>query len=125
NYLTNMQTDDEAFTAILIGIAVKGWITITDDGTGAYVLTKTSAGREPLTGDETAVFDILLSTGTSVVVAKENGPLFQDAKRALSGWLDAHSGHGYFARHSGFLVPAVVCIIAGGMAFIYAGLPLK
>jgi uncharacterized membrane protein YgcG len=85
-FIEKMSYDPKCFTAALINLAVKGYLTISEDG-GKYTLRKTGT-ETPLAPGEAALANGLFGTRNSAILEKRNHAVISNAlgehERALS-----------------------------------------
>ncbi len=105
-FLREMKSDDKTFTAALINLAVKGYVTI-EEQAGAYTVSRvaTPAGAtqtkaaNPPSAEEQALLDTLLR-GESITLGNLNYQTFQSAQAQVKQQLTAALGTGeYFATN--------------------------
>jgi uncharacterized membrane protein YgcG len=86
-YLCSMGYDNRCFVAGILGLAVKGYLTIEQpEGgwlrKGHYVLHRRHDSQTPLTADEHALLRTLLGSRESLVLSDENYALLRSAQHA-------------------------------------------
>lgn len=118
-YVTRMGFDQKAFAASVVGMAVKGWLTIEDER-GSYSLTRADGRTEPLTPDEKAAFDRLFGAGGTIALKNVNHRRIKEAIAALKSQLALGFEKIYFLRNARWLVPGLLITgltVLGAVAF--------
>jgi hypothetical protein len=126
-FIDRMGYDRTCFTALVVNLAVKGYLTI-DQRKDGFTLTKNSGTpSEPLSDDERAVFDGLLSHQQKLDCNNAHCATFQSAegalKKALKGAFEDryyHTNSSYFMR--GVLLSLAV-IVASSLVAFFNGKP--
>ena len=117
-YVTRYGADDKAFAAALVGLAVKGHLTIADDE-GSFTITKLAgpANGKALTISERALFAALPSGSTAL--KQVNHAQVGAARRALESALKQEYEGKVFLRNLGWfaagLALSVVCLLIGAL----------
>ncbi|HEY4942860.1 MAG TPA: DUF2207 domain-containing protein [Rhizomicrobium sp.] len=117
-YIHKMTYDRKAFAAALINMAVKGAITIADEG-GTYTLTRTGKNvREcGLSPSETAMSDALFDGPTDSIELKQtNHGDIQRAITALKTSLKTECEKHYFVTNSGWFLGGLAILGLTGAA---------
>ena len=110
-YLVKTGFDDRGFASAVIDMAVKGYLTIKEDGS-TYVLERTGADMKALAADEKIVANKLFgSDGKRVELTQSNQRSIKGAVDALSASLKASEEKVYFVTNSRYLGPGVVASI--------------
>jgi uncharacterized membrane protein YgcG len=105
-YVMRMGFDQKAFAAAVVGMAVKGWLTIEDER-GSYRLNRTDARTEALTADERAAFQQLFAGGATLELKNVNHRRLKDAIAALKNQLARDFEAIYFLRNARWLIPGL------------------
>ncbi|MEJ0028203.1 MAG: DUF2207 domain-containing protein [Rhizomicrobium sp.] len=111
-FIHKMAYDRKAFAAALINMAVKGFLTISEDG-GTYTLTRTgkTVGDCGLSPNEIAMADALFDSPTDSIELKQtNHTVIQRAITALKNGLKNECERHYFVTNAGWF--------AGGLAIL-------
>jgi len=125
-YLERMGFDGKTFTAAILGLAAKGYLTIQQDKHSYSLVRKKGYGplEATLTRDEKTLAGKLFEQGATVHVTEHNS-LLQSAQKALKAMLKAAEEKTYFLTNQGYLIPgvvltaitvAVMVVMAGGAA---------
>src|SRR3989442_13888190 len=110
-FLVKTGFDDRGFASAVIDMAVKGYLTIKEDGS-TYVLERTGADMKALAADEKIVANKLFgSDGKRVELTQSNQRSIKGAGDALSASLKASEEKVYFVTNSRYLGPGVVAWI--------------
>jgi uncharacterized membrane protein YgcG len=125
-FLERMGFDGKAFTAAILGLASKGYLTITKQDR-LYTLTRKAgygALENKLAADEKVLAEKLFSSGATVHLTDHNSTL-QSAQTALKASLKQQEEKTYFVTNQRYLWPgvlltaiavAVMIVIGGGAA---------
>ncbi|MDG2207086.1 MAG: DUF2207 domain-containing protein [Pirellulales bacterium] len=117
-YLWKMGYDRTCFTAAILNLACKGWITIKENE-GKYTLRRTTGEtKEKTSNGEKAVYGELLS-GDSIVLKQANYQKVKSAIEALSTKLSEEFDGRLFFKHVAWLVPGWLFtpLVLGGIWF--------
>jgi len=109
-YLSRMAHDSKTFTAALIDMAVKRFVTIHEDGRRYWVERGTSDGTV-LSDDEAAIAGTLLAHSSRVDFLQDNAEDIQSAIRANKRVLESDYQPGFFVSNSGYLLVGILCSI--------------
>jgi uncharacterized membrane protein YgcG len=118
-YVMHMGFDQKAFAAAVVGMAVKGWLTIEDER-GSYSLTRANGRTEALTPDERAAFETLFATGGTIELKNVNHRRIKEAIAALKSQLALGFEKIYFLRNARWLIPGLAITgltVLGAVAF--------
>ncbi|MEE4263091.1 MAG: DUF2207 domain-containing protein [Desulfobacteraceae bacterium] len=116
--------DDKLFAVAVINMAVKGFLTISEDENGEYTLKKTDNGNESLSGGEARSARILFSSGNSIKLKQTNHEDIRKAKKKLLKRLMLEA-HRYFALNSGYFIAGVLITIITLLAIILGARQLQ
>jgi hypothetical protein len=106
-FLSEMGYDGKAFTAAIVNMAVKGYLTIAEDDDGDYTLIKTGA-EAGLAPGEAALARKLFSYGQNEVQLKQkNHKRLGKAQKALQASLKNDFEKAYFLKNTGYFLPGV------------------
>jgi hypothetical protein len=97
-FITRMGYDDRAFSATVINMAVKGFLTISEEG-GEYTLEKKAGSKAVLSRDEQNVASKLFASGSSIVLKQTNHATIGGAKDALGSALAGAYEKNYFVKN--------------------------
>ena len=119
-YVTQMGFDEMAFTAAIVSMAVKGFLTIEEKPYGSYRLEKTGRKADHLSMGEKAVAHKLFFGGQDGIdLEQSNHEELQAAQEALQVSLRTEFEKIYFLRNTGYFLPgfglsalAVVILVA-------------
>ena len=73
--------DDKLFAVAVVNMAVKGFLTISEDEDGEYTLKKTGGGAKSLSGGEARSARTLFSSGNSIKLKQTNQEEIRKAKK--------------------------------------------
>ena len=114
-YLWKMGYDRTCFTAAILNLACKGWLTIHEKD-GEYTIRRTSKpAQEKAANGENVVYGELLS-GESIILKKTNYKKIKSAIEALSTKLSSEFDGKLFFKHRKWLVPGwmfTLLVLAG------------
>jgi len=106
-FIERMGYDHKCFASAIINLAVKGYLTIDDDGSGEWILKKTGTAVE-LAAGESALNKHLFRDRTHITLEQSNhrpiGKAIKAHKRSLRGNYESH----YFKTNSLFLIPGIL-----------------
>jgi uncharacterized membrane protein YgcG len=108
-YVWRQGFDDKGFAAAVVGLAVKGRATITEED-GAFTIRKASAGSAPLTRSESA---LLSGLPGAMHLRKGNHAAVGRARSALSEALNDEYDGTMFVRNIGWFVLGFAVSLAG------------
>lgn len=107
-YIMKMGFDDKVFSAAVISLAVKGYLTIKDEH-GKYTLIRRRDGAKgELSEGEKSLFAKLFSRYDEVSLDSSNASTIQSALKALQKNLTAHFERIYFYSNRKQLIPGLV-----------------
>ena len=110
-FLVRMGYDNKTFTAAILDMAVRGFLTIKEDF-GSYTLTRTKSADRVLAPDEKTVASALFNGNDSLDLRSENHKLVSAAIHSLKAWLKTAEDKIYFLRNSRYMIPAILFTIA-------------
>jgi hypothetical protein len=123
-YLERMGFDGKTFTAAILGLAAKGYLTIQQDKHNYSLIRNKGYGpiEATLTPDEKTLTRKLFEEGSTVHLTEHNS-LLQSAQKALQATLKAAEEKTYFRTNRGYLIPGVVltAITVAGMVLMAGG----
>ena len=106
-YVNEMGYDDKTFTAAVINLAVKGYLSITCDDDDDYSLHH-KACREPLAPGEAAILSKLFREGAVLKLEKSNHALISAAQAAHKQALRRDYLNKYFKTNGLLILPSIV-----------------
>ena len=110
-YVMNMGYDKKAFTAAIVSMAVKGYLTIDEDADDDYTLRRTDADRSVLTAGEAKLGAKLFGAKDSIVLKQKNHKKIGGAVKALKGYLKGELGKKHFERNLGYFIAGLVITV--------------
>lgn len=130
-FLDQMGFDDKTFAALAVSMAVKGYLTIEQDGEGTFTLRKRAGGsRSELSPEEQRVANELFAGGDSIKLEQANHARMQAALKALKEQLARKLEKTYFVTNSKWVIPSIaltaltyiaVVVSAGGEGMAVGG----
>lgn len=124
-YLERMGFDEKVFTADIMSLAAKGYLTIQRDESKTYQLIPkkdAQAAEAKLSPDEKALARKLFEDGRTLELKNENHSVFSAAKTALQMNLKAAMEKRYFVTNARYMWPAVVLTgITGAAVLLMVG----
>jgi uncharacterized membrane protein YgcG len=99
-YIRTMSADRKCFTATLISMATRGYLTITEPEGGGYILTQTGANEDQLKEEEAALALVLFTGGAAFTISQDNCTKLQNAQAALGRSLRQQFEGVYFNRNA-------------------------
>ncbi len=100
--------DDKVFAVAVVNMAVKGFLTIEEDGDKVFTLKKTGAGEEYLSGGEAKIARKLFGGGSTLRLKKENHKKIGSAKQELLKYLMKEARNKYFVLNSGYFLTGLI-----------------
>lgn len=124
-YLVEMGFDDKVFTAAILGLAAKGYLTIQcDDSKTYHLIRKPGYGEvaKRLFPDEKILAGILFESGSTLDLKQENHSQLQRAQKALKHELSEKMERTWFVTNAKYLWPGlVITFIAVAAALLLSG----
>ncbi len=124
-YLSRNEFDDRTFAAAVLNMAVKGHLTIRDEG-GTFILTKKGENSAGLSPDEKAVSSHLMGANNTIRIESSNHVVIRSALQALEKSLRASQGKLYFRGNRLYLLPGyllALAVLAAVMAPLFSWSP--
>jgi uncharacterized membrane protein YgcG len=109
-YLQRMGFDNKTFSAAILDMAVRGFLTIKQQA-GSYTLYTTGKPDSVLSEDERRVAASLFAGRNQIWLHNENHQPIHDALKALKNYLASTEQKNYFVTNSRFLIAPVVLSI--------------
>jgi uncharacterized membrane protein YgcG len=108
-FLERMGFDEKAFTAAIMGLAAKGYLTIEQDESRTYKLARRkTASENNLSADENSLARILFEDGSPLILKNKNHELLSRARKALENNLHAKIETTYFLTNARYLWPGII-----------------
>jgi hypothetical protein len=109
-FLERMGFDQKAFTAGIMGLAAKGFLTIEQDESKTYKLARKNPGPglEALSGDEKSLARTLFEDSSTLVLKNSNHELLSRAQKNLENNLHTTIEKNCFVTNSRYLWPGIV-----------------
>ena len=110
-FLQRMGFDEKAFTAAIMGLAAKGYLTIEQDESKTYKLVRRKNATDQysdLSADEKSLVRILFEDGSPLVLENKNHSLLSRARKAVENNLHATMETTYFLTNARYLWPGIV-----------------
>ncbi|MFC1594343.1 DUF2207 domain-containing protein [Candidatus Omnitrophota bacterium] len=104
-YIMNMGFDHKAFSAAVINMAVKGYITI-QDSNGVFTLKKTGAEKSILTAEEKVIDKILLGRGGQITLKNTKHLIVIKGLNMFKDSLKTRFERTYFFTNKQYFFPA-------------------
>jgi hypothetical protein len=123
-YVMRFGFDDKVFTAAIVSMAVKGFLTISEDDSDDFTLQATGK-KAPLTPGESAVARSLFPYGTgSIELDRKNHKELQAAQKKLQTRLRNEFEKTHFVRNTWYFVPGLaLSLLALGVLALAADEP--
>ncbi len=132
-FIRLMAFDKQAYSAALIDMAVRGYLSISEQNGTWRLERRTDADLTGLSNGERRIAKRLFAAGDSIVLDNENHAQLRKSVRSLRESLAVEYERAYFQRNTAFLIPGIVlsiglilltAAIGGTVAAILAGLVL-
>jgi uncharacterized membrane protein YgcG len=122
-FLERMGFDAKAFTAGIMGLAAKGYLTIEQDESKTYKLVRKTEGpgEKDLTADEKTLARILFEDGTPLVLTNSKHELLTRARKALENNLHASMEKTYFLTNGRYVWPGSILSLLSVATMIVMG----
>ena len=116
-YIAKMGYDDKAFSSALINMAVKGFITIIEEG-GDYTIRKREGGKTELSLEESKAYQELFGARSDLKLEQANHTYIRAAIRGMTDYLKKKFEKLYFVTNSkyfiaGLLITCVLLLLSG------------
>jgi hypothetical protein len=119
-FITRMGYDEKIFSAAVVNMAVKGFLTIAEHD-GEYTLKKKPGSTAVLSADEQQVAAKLFGAATTVVLEQKNHTVLRGAKEALQTALTSAYEKSYFVRNRReFIIGVLISVAALAAVFFSA-----
>jgi uncharacterized membrane protein YgcG len=109
-FIRRMAYDHKCLASAIINLAVKGYLSIDDQGDARWVLKKTGKEVEMAAG-EAALVKHLFKDGDSITLKQSNHQTIAKAVKAQKRSLRANYESTYFENNRGYLVPGILISI--------------
>jgi uncharacterized membrane protein YgcG len=120
-YLMRMGFDNKAFAAALVNMAVKGCLTIDEDSSGSYTLTRKNEDFSGLSRDEMQIARQFFSDRTSLALKTVNHATIRQAIKNHRKSLAVDYEKIYFLSNKGTLIPGLVISVTALAAIVLLG----
>jgi hypothetical protein len=110
-FLERMGFDEKAFTAAIMGLAAKGYLTIEQDESRTYKLASRKRPTDQnsnLSADEKSAVRILFEEGSALVLKNKNHELLSRARKAVENNLHATIETTSFRTNARYLLPGII-----------------
>lgn len=114
-YIYNMKFDDKTFTAAIISMATKGYISIEQNGS-KFTLKRISTNASDLSYGEVGIVKELFADDDIIELTPRNQRAIQRAKGALGTSLKKECDSTYFLTHAIYVLPAALLSALGLVA---------
>jgi uncharacterized membrane protein YgcG len=116
-YLLRMGFDHKTFSAAILDMAVRGFLTIKEQA-GSYTLYTTGKPATVLTGDEQQIAATLFGGRDQVWLHQENHQEISNALKSLKKCLIAAEQKTYFVTNSRYLIAPIILSIVVAVAYL-------
>ncbi|MEW6186981.1 MAG: DUF2207 domain-containing protein [Thermodesulfobacteriota bacterium] len=120
-YIMRMGFDDQAFTTAIVNMAVKGFVTITEDEKGVYTLTRKGKDYGGLSRDETRIAQQLFRNKNALEIKAANHSTISQTIKDLRNHLRLEYEKIYFRTNRGTLIPGLILSVLTLLAIILLG----
>ena len=104
-YIQNMGFDNKVFSAAILSMAVKGYLTIREDSDGTYILKRTGK-KAPLSMGERAIArKFFVFEDDELELKQKNRAIIQAARTGLKEWLRTEFEKTYFNNNRQYFLP--------------------
>jgi len=116
--------DDKLFAVAVVNMAVKGFLTISEDEDGEYTLKKIGSDNKSLSGGEARSARSLFGSGNSIKLKQTNHEDIGKAKKQLLKRLKLEA-HRYITLNSGYFIAGVIITLIALVAIILGARQLQ
>ncbi len=122
-FLTEMSYDGKAFTAAIVNMAVKGFLTIEEDD-GDYTLIKTGEAVDLAPGEAVLARKLFSHGKNQVPLEQKNHKRLKKAQKALEKSLQNDFEKTYFLTNTGLFLPGLaITLITFGLVALFGTEP--
>jgi len=119
-FLTEMGYDGKAFTAAIVNMAVKGFLTIEEDDDGDYTLVKTGQEVALAPGEAALARKLFAYRINEVPLKQKNHKRLKKAQKALEKSLQNDFEAEYFLKNTSYFLPGIaITVIAVVLVAIF------
>ncbi len=120
-FLSEMGYDGKAFTAAIVNMAVKGYLTIHDDGAGDYALRTTGKDVKLAPGEAAVASKLFSFERDEVIIEQANHKRLKRAQVALKKSLHRDFEKTYFLNNTGYFMPGIaITLMTATLVAIFA-----
>jgi len=120
-YVMRMGFDDKAFAAAIVNMAVKGYLTIDEDTSGDYTLTRKGQDSSRLSRDEAQIAKQFFSDRTSLDIKTANHATIKKGLKGHRKSLAVDYEKTYFLTNKGTLIPGLVISVSALVIIVLLG----
>lgn len=120
-YVMRMGFDDKAFAAAIVNMAVKGYLTIDEDTSGDYTLTRKGQDSSRLSRDEAQIAKQFFSDRTSLDIKTANHATIKKGLKDHRKSLAVDYEKTYFLTNKGTLIPGLVISVSALVIIVLLG----
>ncbi len=120
-YVMRMGFDDKAFAAAIVNMAVKGYLTIDEDTSGDYTLTRKGQDSSGLSRDEAQIAKQFFSDRTSLAIKTANHATIKKGLKDHRKSLAVDYEKIYFLTNKGTLIPGLVISVSALVIIVLLG----
>jgi len=107
-FIRRMGYDHKTFATAVVNLAVKGQVTIDEEKSGTYTLTRTDKGGKDFAPGESALLKKLFASSSSIKLSKTNHARISSAIKAHKRALKLNYEKAYFLTNRSWLIPGAV-----------------
>ncbi|MCZ6453557.1 MAG: DUF2207 domain-containing protein [Alphaproteobacteria bacterium] len=119
-YVTRMGFDDKTFTAAIVSMAVKGYLTIEEEKKKTYTLELTGQSAGLSKGESALARKLFSISRLKIELKQKNHETLQAAKKALQQSLRTEFEKIYFVRNTGYFAPGIGLTVLALIALVAA-----
>lgn len=119
-YVTRMGFDDKTFTAAIVSMAVKGFLTVEKASKRAYTLELTGQSAGLSKGESAFARKLFSISRLKIELKQKNHKTLQAAKKALQQLLRTELKKIYFVRNTGYFAPGIGLTVLALIALVAA-----
>ena len=106
-YIRKMGFDNKVFSAAIVSMAVKGFLTIEEDGSGTYTLKRTGLKKSLFMGEKAVADRLFKGSSNQIELKQKNHVTLRSARNNLKEWLRTEFEKTYFNNNRKYFLPGV------------------
>lgn len=120
-YVMRMGYDQKAFAAAILSMAVKGYLTITEQADGKFALQRNDGADAALSKGERAVAQKLFQSQRCLTLTGDNHKAIGGADKALKASLNSEYEKVYFLKNKDYFIPGIALTVLFVVIHVLSG----